>query len=517
MTTVESTRTALRKVDVDAVVVGVLRSGGRLVAAAGAEPLDAALGGRLVEVLEACGARGEPGEATVLPVTSGMKASTAAVVGLGDVPADGPLPVAVLRDAAGAGARALAGRDSLAVSLPLAGDAAASPVERAGALGEGVLLGAYVYEDFRGTGTPEHVVRRRRPVERVVVLSDDGTTAVRGRVLDQALERGRVLASATALARDLVNCPPGDLPPLRLAEVARERGEAVGLSVDVTDGDDLADGGHGGILGVGKGSANPPCLVRLEHKPRRARSKKTVHLVGKGITFDSGGLSLKPPAAMEWMKTDMGGAAAVLGTLVAAAELDVDVRVVGWLACAENMPSGKAQRPGDVLTTRGGTTVEVLNTDAEGRLVMADALVRAGEEEPDYLLDAATLTGAQLVALGTRVAGVMGDEALRTRVVEAAGRAGEGAWPMPLPVELREQLRSTVADVKNISGTRDAGMLVAGEFLRRFVPDGVPWAHLDIAGPAWNGGSPHGLTPKGGTGAAVRTFVTLLEDVAEHG
>ena len=180
VTTVESTRTALRKVDVDAVVVGVLRSGDRLVLAAGAEPLDAALDGRLVEVLEACGARGEPGEATVLPVVSGLKASTAAVVGLGDVPADGPLPVAVLRDAAGAGARALAGRASLAVSLPLAGDEAAPAVARAGALGEGALLGAYAFEDFRGTGTPEQARRRRRPVSRVVVVADDGTTSVRG-------------------------------------------------------------------------------------------------------------------------------------------------------------------------------------------------------------------------------------------------------------------------------------------------------------------------------------------------
>ena len=517
MTSLETTRTALRKVDVDAVVVGVLRSGERLVPAAGAEPLDAALSGRLVEVLDALGARGERGETTTLPVPSGLKASAAVVVGLGDVPADGPLAPDVLRDAAGAAVRALAGRDAVAVCLPLAGDDVAAPVARAGAVAEGSLLGAYAFEQFRGSGTPGQALRRRRPVDRVVVLADDGTTSVKGRDLDAALVRARVLASATSLARDLVNTPPQALAPLRLAEVARERGEDVGLSVDVIAGDDLVDGGYGGILGVGQGSANPPCLVRLEHKPSRLRRKTSVHLVGKGITFDSGGLSIKPASAMEWMKTDMGGAAAVLGALVAAAELDVDAHVVGWLACAENMPSGTAQRPGDVLTTRGGTTVEVLNTDAEGRLVLADALVRAGEEEPDYLLDAATLTGAQLVALGTRVAGVMGDETLRDRVVAAAGRAGEGAWAMPLPPELREQLKSQVADVKNISGNRDAGMLVAGEFLRRFVPDGVPWAHLDIAGPSWNGGSPHGVTPKGGTGAAVRTFVALLEDVAEHG
>jgi leucyl aminopeptidase len=215
------------------------------------------------------------------------------------------------------------------------------------------------------------------------------------------------------------------------------------------------------------------------------------------------------------MKSDMGGAAAVLGALKAVAKLAPKVNVVGYLAIAENMPSGTAQRPSDVITIYGGKTVEVLNTDAEGRLVMADALVRAGEDEPDLIVDVATLTGAQLVALGTRTSGVMAnDDDVREKVVSAATRAGEAAWPMPLPEDLRKGLDSAVADIANISGDRWGGMLVAGVFLQEFVPDGVRWAHIDIAGPAFHKGEPYGYTAKGGTGAAVRTLVQVAEDVA---
>jgi leucyl aminopeptidase len=276
---------------------------------------------------------------------------------------------------------------------------------------------------------------------------------------------------------------------------------------------------------VGKGSARPPRLVRLDYAPDGARGH--VALVGKGITFDSGGLSIKPAAAMEEMKSDMAGAAAVLATVVAAARLGVPVRVSGWLALAENMPSGTAQRPSDVLTIRGGRTVEVLNTDAEGRLVMADAIVAACETGPDLVVDVATLTGAQVVALGRRVSAVMAnDDALRERLVRLAGEAGELLWPMPLPPELRASLDSPVADIANI-GERFGGMLVAGIFLSEFVgtrpgtgagdEKTIPWAHLDIAGPAFNGKDAHGYTPKGGTGVMVRTLVRLLEDVAAAG
>jgi leucyl aminopeptidase len=290
----------------------------------------------------------------------------------------------------------------------------------------------------------------------------------------------------------------------------------VDLGIETLDEKALKKAGYGGIIGVGQGSVNPPRLVRLSY--RHPRATKTLALVGKGITFDSGGLSLKPAAPMEWMKSDMGGAAAVLTAMVAIAQLKLVVNVTGWAPLAENMPSGTAQRPSDVLTIYGGKTVEVLNTDAEGRLVLADALVRASEELPDFIVDAATLTGAQLVALGTRTSGVMSnDDDFRTAVADAAVRAGEQMWPMPLPPELRKSLDSPIADIANI-GEQFGGMLVAASFLNDFVGkrDGepIPWAHLDIAGPAFNQGEPFGYTPKGGTGAAVRTFVQLADDVA---
>ena len=253
-------------------------------------------------------------------------------------------------------------------------------------------------------------------------------------------------------------------------------------------------------------------MVRLSYTP--AKASRHVALVGKGITFDSGGLSLKPAKALEWMKSDMGGAAAVLATVLSVARLKLPVAVTGWLALAENMPSGTAQRPGDVITIRGGTTIEVLNTDAEGRLVLADAIVEAAKANPDALIDVATLTGAQLVALGSRVAGAMGnDDAQRTAVVAAADACGESMWPMPLPRELRASLDSAIADMANI-GDRNGGMLTAALFLQEFVPEDLPWTHLDIAGPAFNEGAVHDYTPKGGTGFGVRTLVQYLRDNA---
>ena len=238
--------------------------------------------------------------------------------------------------------------------------------------------------------------------------------------------------------------------------------------------------------------------------------------LGKGITFDSGGLSLKPPKSMETMKSDMGGAAAVLGALQAIAALEPEVNVVGYLPLAENMPGGQAQRPSDVISIYGGKTVEVLNTDAEGRLVLADALARSAQDSPDLVIDVATLTGAQLVALGPRISGVMAsDSEVADSVVDAARRSGEQAWPMPLPAELRKGLDSAVADIANVPNDRSGGMLVAGLFLREFAPDGVRWAHVDIAGPAFHEGEPYGYIAKGGTGAAVRLLVQVALDAAE--
>ena len=244
----------------------------------------------------------------------------------------------------------------------------------------------------------------------------------------------------------------------------------------------LEKGGYGGIVGVGKGSSRPPRLVRLTHKGGKRKAKK-VALVGKGITFDTGGISIKPAANMHHMTSDMGGAAAVIATVVLAAKQQLPIDVVATVPMAENMPSSTAQRPGDVLTQYGGITVEVLNTDAEGRLILADAIVRACEDDPDYLIETSTLTGAQTVALGTRTPGVMGSDEFRDRVAELSQEVGENGWAMPLPEELKDDLKSTVADLANVSGSRYAGMLVAGVYLREFVADGVQWAHIDVAAP----------------------------------
>ena len=315
------------------------------------------------------------------------------------------------------------------------------------------------------------------------------------------------------LVRDLVNTSPSHLYPETFAAEAQRVAVAAGLDIEVLDHIALAGGGYGGITGVGQGSVHPPRLVRVAYQHPEA--SKTVVFAGKGITFDSGGLSLKPPKSMEAMKSDMGGAAAVLGALQAIAALKPKVNVVGYLAMAENMPGGGAQRPSDVITIFGGKTVEVLNTDAEGRLVLADVLARSAQDSPDLLIDVATLTGAQLVALGPRISGVMGsDDAVAAAIAETAREAGEQAWAMPLPPELRKGLDSTVADIANVAGERFGGMLVAGLFLKEFVPDGVRWAHVDIAGPAFHESEPYGYTPKGGTGAAVRMLVQVAADVA---
>ncbi|RKS74682.1 leucyl aminopeptidase [Actinomadura pelletieri DSM 43383] len=492
MTSISLDGAALASIDVDAIVIGVAPAGTGVAPAAGTEDLDRALDGRLAEALAALGATGKAGEITKLPALGAVTAKVIVAAGLGESPS-----AEDVRRAAGAAVRSLAGHARVAVALPTVS------TEDVEAVALGSLLGAYSFDAYRTGG--DH----RSPVEEIRLSAPASEEAA----VEAAVERARVLADSVKLVRDLVNTPPSHLAPEDLAaEAARVAGET-GLAIEVLDEKALVEGGYGGIAGVGQGSVNPPRLVRLAHTHPEAT--RTLVLVGKGITFDSGGLSLKPSEAMDWMKSDMGGAAAVLGALAAVARLGVKVNVVGYLTIAENMPSGTAQRPSDVLRIYGGKTVEVLNTDAEGRLVMADALVRAGEDSPDLLVDVATLTGAQLVALGTRTTGVMAnDDAVREKVVAAAERAGEPSWGMPLPAELRKGLDSAVADIANISGDRWGGMLVAGVFLKEFVPDGVRWAHLDIAGPSFNKGEPYGYTPKGGTGAAARTLVQIAEDLA---
>jgi leucyl aminopeptidase len=463
-------------------------------------------------VLRTLGVSGRADAVVRVPSAGAAAAPVVALTGVGrprSGAGSGEAPDAeALRRAAGAAVRELAGTGTVALALP------ATTPQQVTAIAEGAALGAYAF----GTYRVKAAAGDRPPVANVVVLVPQQFESQQ--LDDGLLERVRVVADAVALTRHLVNTPPSDLYPATFAEKAVGAVGELPVTVTVLDEGELAEGGYGGILGVGKGSARPPRLVHLEYAPADARGY--VALVGKGITFDSGGLSIKPASGMAEMKCDMAGAAAVLATVVATARLQLPVRVGGWLAIAENMPSGSAQRPSDVLTARGGRTVEVLNTDAEGRLVMADALVDASDTGPDLLLDVATLTGAQTIALGKRVSAVMAnDDALRDRVVRVAGEAGEQVWPMPLPPELRSSLDSPIADIANI-GERFGGMLVAGLFLAEFVGsrgDGerIPWAHLDIAGPAFNSGSPHGYTPTGGTGVIVRTLLRLVEDVAASG
>ncbi|MDO8107982.1 leucyl aminopeptidase [Isoptericola sp. b441] len=477
------TSSSAAHLSVDVLVVGVTSDDGtpRLLG----DALPASLAGVLTS--PALGLTGEVDQVVRVPAGDAVAADVVAAVGVGD-----PSDREALRRAAGAATRQLTGVRSVALALPV------RDADDAAAVAEGALLGAYAYTRYHD------LPAAKRPAEEITVVAPQARAAA----AKAAVARAEVLAAAVHGVRDLVNAPPRDLYPAAFADIAKAAAKGTKIKVTVLDEKELAAGGYGGLVAVGQGSSRPPRLVKVAWTP--ARAKRSVALVGKGITFDSGGLSLKPPKGMETMKSDMAGAAAVLHTVLAAAALKLPIAVTGWLCLAENMPSGTAQRPSDVITQRGGTTVEVLNTDAEGRLVLADGLVAACEEAPDAVIDVATLTGAQVIALGTRVSAVMGTDDMRTAVVSAAAEAGEAFWPMPLPDELRAGLNSQVADIANV-GDRAGGMLTAGVFLREFVGS-TPWAHLDIAGPAFNEHAAWGYTPAGGTGVAVRTMLRLLEN-----
>ncbi|MEU4197595.1 leucyl aminopeptidase [Kribbella sp. NPDC026611] len=480
-------------VKTDAVVIGVVKLGGGVALPAGTESLNAAYGGKLVEVLSGLGATGKTGEVTKVPGPKPGKSATLIAVGLGAAP-DGELKTEDLRTAAGTGVRATKASQSVAFALPT------PDADCVRAVAEGALLGRYAFTAYKSGDAADGAPGA------ITVLTD----LARNKDAKAALERAQVTAEAVVQVRDWVNTPPSDLNPVGFAADAVRLGKEFGVKVEVLDEKALVKGGYGGILGVGQGSANPPRLVRLSYTPR----KPVTHLafVGKGITFDSGGLSLKTSTGMVSMKSDMAGAAAVIGATLAIARLELPVQVTTYAAMAENMPSGSAARPSDVLTMYGGKTVEVLNTDAEGRLVLGDALVRASEDAPDLIIDVATLTGACVVALGTKVAGAFANtDSARDRVVDAAVAAGESMWPLPIPAEMLDKLKShsKVADLANITGEPWGGALAAAAFLGDFVADGIDWVHLDVAGPAFNDGGASGYTPSGGTGYAVRTLVEL--------
>ncbi|MHC5796091.1 leucyl aminopeptidase [Lacisediminihabitans sp. FW035] len=452
----------------------------------------------LASSLAGFGVTGGADELVRLPASVGS-ARSIALVGLGSANPDQDS----LRYAAGTAARRLTGVTSLAIALPTSSSAQVLAVL------EGAAIGGYSYTAYRSSS----LAKTKLPASAI-------TVATFVEADEQLLSRAAVVAGAIHSVRDLVNAPPSDLYPESFADAVLELAEDLPVVVEVLDEDELLAGDFGGILGVGQGSTRGPRLVKISYSPDTARSH--LALVGKGITFDTGGLSLKPPAGMVGMKYDMAGAATVMAAVFAAARLGLDIRLTAWLCLAENMPSGSATRPNDVLRMKGGTTVEVLNTDAEGRLVMADGLVAASEEFPDAIIDVATLTGAQRVALGDRYSGVMGEDALVAQVTATARSVGEQFWPMPLPGELRALLKSDVADIANAKiGNTAAGMLLAGVFLQEFVgtradasAGRIPWAHIDIAGPAHNAGGGYGYIPTGPSGVAVRTLLALAEEIS---
>jgi len=456
----------------------------------GAQLVDDAIGGTLSEFMQETDFDGKRGEVLAVPTGGRLSARAALLIGVGDAET---FDAAALRRAGAFLARRASRVATVATTIL---DAVAPDVDRglaAQAFAEGTCLGSYQFLRYKSEA-------KASLLKRVVVVSRANAKVRAG------LERGARIAQAVAWARDLINEPAAAKSPADVVSVARVVARASGLKVKVFAGEQLVRERMGGVLGVGKGSDRPPRFLRLEYAPPGARG--TLALVGKGVVFDSGGLSLKTAGGMETMKTDMSGAAAVIAAMSTLRDLGAKTRVIGYVPLVENMVSGAAMRPGDVLTMRNGKTVEVLNTDAEGRLILADALSLASEEGADAIVDIATLTGAVTIALGDKIAGLMGsDDAWVAQVTEAAERAGERVWRLPLPDDYRRNLDSDIADIRNVSSGGGGGTLTAGIFLSEFA-GAAAWAHLDIAGTA-RSSSDDAETSKGGTGYGVRTLIEL--------
>ena len=478
-------------------VIGLSATAGKLKIESGAVTVNEKA---LLDILKNLGATGKSNEIIKVPYSNPQ---TIYFTGLGETSKS--YDPENLRRAAGSAARELAGQSTATFALP------ASTLTQISAVAEGAALGAYAFNEFRSSTKSDF----KEPLEQIVIATKSTSDAAAKR----ALVRAEIIARNTAMVRDLINTPPSHLTPDSFCTRMKKLATPLGLKVEVLNEATLKNQGYGGIIGVGQGSANPPRLLHISYTPNKARARYA--FVGKGITFDTGGLALKPANGMEAMKSDMSGAAAVIGAIFAIAELKLPVAIDAWAPLAENMVSENATRPSDIISIYGGKTVEVLNPDAEGRLVLADAIVRAQEVAKksgglDGIIDVATLTGAQVVALGTRTSAVMtNDVEFSQQFLEASEKAGEAFWPMPLPEELRASLDSPVADLANI-GDRMGGMLVAGLFLKEFIEPDISWLHLDIAGPAYNESTPHGYTPVGGTGIALRSLVTLVESASSQ-
>ena len=441
----------------------------------------------LADAAVAIGAEGGMDSTWRVPAPAGLSAKGVVLVGMGE---EAPTPD-TLRAVAGFAAQSVKKPERLVFAF-----AHENATEHEAIL-EGAILGSY--------RTDKVTADKKDTTPRIAVV---------GELTEESVSRIVTQCEAVFTVRNLVTTPPNMLNPVSFVTEVERLAKDTTLSVEILDEKELEKQGFGGITAVGKGSINPPRLMILRHQP--ADPSRHVALVGKGITFDSGGLSLKPPTAMVGMKYDMTGAAVMAATTIAAAQLGSPATITTYLCLAENMPSGTASRPNDVITIKGGKTVEILNTDAEGRLVMADGLQAASALNPDLIVDAATLTGAARIALGERYAGLMGSTEATAQIQAAAAEAGELVWPMPLPPELRTILNSDVADIANVKpGEVLGGMLSAGQFLKDFVAtndegEDIPWAHLDIAGPAANSSGPYGYTPKGPTGAITRTLISLV-------
>ena len=495
--TIESTDPLQTQADVLVFAIGRSNDGPVLLA-------DGAVAEQLASSLPAIGVTGAADEVRRIPAVVGA-ASSIALVGTGTANPDAN----AWRRIAGSVTRQVRGVERIAFAVPLgARDELVAAIE-------GAAIGAYSFDEYRSAPSA-----KRAPARAIAFHVREDLVDV------SAIEQAAATAGSIHLVRDLVNTPPSDLYPETFAQRASEAvaelaAAGIPITATVLTERELAEGGFGGILGVGQGSNRPPRLVAVDYHPEGATQH--LALVGKGITFDSGGLSLKPATGMVGMKYDMTGAATVLAAAIAVAKLGTPIRVTAWLCIAENMPSGTATRPNDVITIRGGTTVEVLNTDAEGRLVLADGLVRASEDRPDAIIDVATLTGAARQAFGGRIVAAMGDEQLTERVIEVSKAVGESFWPVPLPEDFRSQLDSDVADIANVKLGAPGGMIIAGIFLQEFVgrvsdepgAPRIPWTHLDIAGPANHEGGGYGYTASGPTGVTLRTIVELASSLAQ--
>jgi leucyl aminopeptidase len=476
----------------DALVIGVYADDKRFRDVAAR--VDRALGGQLKEILDAEKFAAKAAHVTHTHTGGRIPARRVVVVGLG-VRAE--LTLETVRRAAAAGVRRARELGARSVAVDVLGDRLPAKT-RAHAVTEGAILGGYTFDRYKKEKTDKRV-------ETLTLVESDGR---RRKDVTEGARTGRIFAEATCFARDLVNSPANDVHPTHLARVAQQIAREAKLELKVFDRAECEKMGMGAFLGVAAGSEQPPKFIHLAYTPSGKRRKR-VAVIGKGITFDSGGLDLKPAEGMLRMKDDMSGAAAVLGIMRALPALAPGVEVHGLIAATENMPSGSAIRPGDVLRAMNGTTIEVGNTDAEGRLTLADALCYAGDKlGVDEMIDMATLTGACVVALGPMCSGLFANnQALAGRLVSAAEQAGERVWQLPLIDEYREHLKSEVADLNNV-GPRGGGAITAGLFLKEFAGD-RPWAHMDIAGPAFvEKDTPIG--PKGATGAPVRTLLCYL-------